>query len=194
MPEELPQLPKTVLSRKYLKADEIDLLLTAAKKTRNPIRDQLIVWSSYRHGLRSVELVGLRWEAVDFELARLHVWRAKNGRPSVHPIQGKELRLLRTLQRRNPKASHIFMSERGGVLSRRAVRKIVKLLGEKCLKFPINHHMFRHSCGYALANDGQDTRAIQDYLGHKNINHTVIYTALSADRFNNFWQNGSNRS
>lgn len=191
MSEESPQHPKTALSRKYLKGDEIEALLTAAKKNRHAKRDRLLVWTSFRHGLRSVELVGLQWDAIDFELARMHIWRAKNGRQSVHPIGGRELRMLRSLRRENPRSRHVFLSERGGVLSRRGVRRIIALLGEKALKAKIHHHMLRHSCGYALANEGQDTRAIQDYLGHKNINHTVLYTALSADRFDNFWQNGS---
>jgi type 1 fimbriae regulatory protein FimB/type 1 fimbriae regulatory protein FimE len=47
--------------------------------------------------------------------------------------------------------------------------------------------MLRHSTGYYLANKGMDTRAIQAYLGHKQIQHTVKYTELSAKRFNDFW-------
>ncbi|MGB8825490.1 MAG: tyrosine-type recombinase/integrase [Pseudolabrys sp.] len=54
--------------------------------------------------------------------------------------------------------------------------------------FLVHSHMLRHSCGYKLANDGQDTRAIQHYLGHKSINSTVRYTALAPDRFKGFWK------
>jgi len=46
----------------------------------------------------------------------------------------------------------------------------------------------RHACGYALANKGHDTRALQAYLGHRNIQHTVRYTELSPTRFKDFWQ------
>jgi site-specific recombinase XerC len=56
------------------------------------------------------------------------------------------------------------------------------------LGMPIHPHMLRHSTGFKLANDGQDTRAIQLYLGHRNIQHTVLYTQLTADRFNDFWK------
>jgi type 1 fimbriae regulatory protein FimB/type 1 fimbriae regulatory protein FimE len=49
-------------------------------------------------------------------------------------------------------------------------------------------HMLRHGCGYALANAGHDTRALQAWLGHKNIQHTVRYTELAPDRFKNFWR------
>jgi type 1 fimbriae regulatory protein FimB/type 1 fimbriae regulatory protein FimE len=48
--------------------------------------------------------------------------------------------------------------------------------------------MLRHACGSALANKGHDTRALQAYLGHKNIQHTVRYTELSPNRFKDFWR------
>jgi site-specific recombinase XerD len=53
---------------------------------------------------------------------------------------------------------------------------------------PIHPHMLRHSTGYKLANDGHDTRALQHYLGHKNIAHTVRYTEMAPDRFRRFWR------
>jgi type 1 fimbriae regulatory protein FimB/type 1 fimbriae regulatory protein FimE len=52
----------------------------------------------------------------------------------------------------------------------------------------VHPHMLRHACGFKLANDGQDTRALQHYLGHKSIQHTVRYTELSSERFKNFWE------
>ena len=62
-------------------------------------------------------------------------------------------------------------------------------LGERArMPFPIFPHMLRHACGYALANAGHDTRALQAWLGHKNIQHTVRYTELAPDRFKNFWR------
>jgi type 1 fimbriae regulatory protein FimB/type 1 fimbriae regulatory protein FimE len=56
------------------------------------------------------------------------------------------------------------------------------------IPFPVHPHMLRHATGYKLANDGQDTRAIQQYLGHRNITHTVRYTELAPQRFSGFWQ------
>ena len=62
-------------------------------------------------------------------------------------------------------------------------------LGEAAkMPFPIHPHMLRHACGFKLANDGHDTRALQHYLGHKNIQHTVRYTELAPDRFKDFWR------
>jgi len=52
----------------------------------------------------------------------------------------------------------------------------------------VHPHMLRHACGFKLANDGHDTRALQHYLGHRNIQHTVRYTEMAPDRFKNFWR------
>ena len=69
------------------------------------------------------------------------------------------------------------------------VRKLLARAGESAkIGFPIHPHMLRHSTGYKLANDGHDTRPIQHYLGHKNIQHTVRYTELAAGRFKDFWK------
>jgi len=55
------------------------------------------------------------------------------------------------------------------------------------LQFPVHPHILRHGCGYYLAAKGIDTRAIQEYLGHANISHTVRYTQLAPHRFDGFW-------
>lgn len=84
---------------------------------------------------------------------------------------------------------HIFVSERKGPLSSAAARKIVARAGRHAqITFPVHPHMLRHACGYKLANEGHDTRAIQHYLGDRNIHHTVRYTELSPDRFRGFWK------
>ena len=107
----------------------------------------------------------------------LHVARLKNGIASTHPIRGPELRELR---RDYPDSPYLFVSELGGPLTPATVRKLLARAGERAkLPFPIHPHMQRHSTGYKLANDGHDTRAIQQYLGHRNITHTVRYTELS---------------
>ena len=67
--------------------------------------------------------------------------------------------------------------------------RLIQRLGEAAdMPFPIHPHMLRHACGFKLANDGHDTRALQHYLGHKNIQHTVRYTELASDRFKDFWR------
>ncbi len=144
---------------------------------------------AFRHGLRVSELVALRWDMTDLKQCLLHVNRLKNGVASTHPIRGPELRALRRLQRDYPVTQYLFVSEHKGPLSASAVRKIVARAGQSAgIGFPVHPHMLRHSTCYKLANDGHDTRAIQHYLGHKNIQHTVRYTELSAGRFMNFWK------
>jgi len=142
---------------------------------------------AFRHGLRAAEIVDLRWDQVDLgRNACLHVRRVKNGMPSVHPLQGDEMRALRALKR---ESTFVFVSERGAPFTRAGFAKMVARLGvEAKFKFGVHPHMLRHACGYALANRGQDTRALQAYLGHKNIQHTVRYTELSPTRFKDFWR------
>ena len=93
------------------------------------------------------------------------------------------------MKRDYPESSYVFVTERKGPLTDSAVRKMVARAGKNAdLDFPIHPHMLRHATGYKLANDGHDTRAIQQYLGHKNIQHAVRYTELAATRFRNFWK------
>src|SRR2546425_2053474 len=138
---------------------------------------------AYRHGLRVAELCALRWDQVDLKQGLLHVQRLKQGLPSVHPLRGPELRALRRVQRDMPSAAYVFTTARGSPMTSAGFRKLLARTGDaSTLAFPIHPHMLRHACGYKLANDGHDTRAIQHYLGHKNIQHTVRYTVLRADR------------
>jgi type 1 fimbriae regulatory protein FimB/type 1 fimbriae regulatory protein FimE len=144
---------------------------------------------AYRHALRVSELCALRWDQVDVAQGLLAVRRRKNGTPSTHPLHGPEIRALRRLARDYPDCPYVFTGERKGPLSDSAVRKIMARAGEAAeLGFPVHPHMLRHAAGYKLANDGQDTRAIQHYLGHRNITHTVRYTELSPERFKEFWE------
>jgi len=118
----------------------------------------------------------------------VHINRLKNGIASVHPLGGTELRALRKLQREEPESRFLFLSERGAPMTAEGFRKLVSRAGKAAkLPLPVHPHMIRHACGYKLANDGKDTRAIQLYMGHRNIQNTVGYTQLSAERFKDFW-------
>jgi integrase len=158
-------------SREYLTSHEVDQVIAAARKAdRHCCRDAALILLMYRHGLRVAEAVSLRWDAVNFQAGLLHIHRIKNGQPAVHPLRGPELRALRQLRRQYPDTPYLFVSERGGPLTARAVRHIVLRAGKIAgLTFPIHPHMLRHACGFYLANKGIDTRAIQQYLGHCNI-------------------------
>ncbi len=126
---------------------------------------------------------------MDLKQGLLHVNRVKNGAPSSHPLRGPEIRGLRRLQRDYPETPYIFVTERKGPLTTSTVRKLITRAGKKAgINFPVHPHMLRHACGFKLANDGHDTRAVQHYLGHKNIQHTVKYTELTSKRFDKFWK------
>ena len=179
-----------VRPREYLTPKEVEKLIKAARaRGRYGARDGLAVLMAYRHGLRASELARLRWDQVDFDHGLLHVRRLKNGMDSVHPLSGDELRALRALRREDNASRFVFMTERGSPMSAAGFRKMLARTSVEA-KFPflVHPHMLRHACGFKLAYDGQDTRALQHYLGHKNIQHTVRYTELSPERFKNFWE------
>ncbi len=177
-------------TREYLTPAEVEKLLQASAKVgRHGARDRTLILLAYRHGLRVTELVTMRWEQIDLKAGLVHVSRLKNGLASTHPIRGPELRALRELRRDYSETPYLFVTERGGPMTPATARKLIARAGELAkLPFPIHPHMLRHSAGYKLANEGHDTRSIQQYLGHRNITHTVRYTELSPDRFKGFWK------
>jgi type 1 fimbriae regulatory protein FimB/type 1 fimbriae regulatory protein FimE len=179
-----------VRTREYLTDSEVNRLMKAANGNRWSHRDSAMILTCYRHGLRVSELVDLRWDQIDFNAANMAVRRIKKGSPSTHPIRGDELRSLRRLRReQEPKSAFVFTSERGAPFSTAGFARMVERLGKAArIGFKTHPHMLRHSCGFALANKGHDTRALQAYLGHRNIQHTVRYTELAPDRFKDFWR------
>ena len=176
-------------TREHLTEAEIEKLIAATKSNRYGHRDATMVLIAYRHGLRASELVTLRWDQIDFDAGILHVTRRKRGTPSTHPISGDELRALRRLKRETQTSPFVFISERGSPFSVAGFQKLIARAGVVAgFEFQLHPHMLRHSCGFKLANDGVDTRSLQAYLGHKNIQHTVRYSELSPSRFKNFWK------
>jgi site-specific recombinase XerD len=176
--------------REYLTVKEVAKLIEGARVSRRyGHRDATMILIAYRHGLRVSELCALRCDQIDFDRGLLHVRRVKNGTPSVHPLGGIELRSLRRLLREQPESRYVFLTERRSPMSAAGFRKMLARTAQGIeFPFPVHPHMLRHACRYKLANDGQDTRALQHYLGHKNIQLTVRYTELSADRCKSFWE------
>ena len=157
-----PNIVNLTVKRRYLTEREVERLMDCARK---------------------------QWQQIELSEGRLHVHRVKNGISSVHPIRGDEMRALRKLRRDYPRDAHVFVSERGGPIGPIGFHRLIQRIGEAAkMPFPIHPHMLRHAWGFKLANNGHDTRALQHYLGHKNIQHTVRYTELAPDRFENFWR------
>ena len=187
-----PAKPKNTdrRAREYLTPAEVTQLMRAARHVgRHGHRDATLILLMYRHGLRVSEVTSLRWDAIDWKTALVHVRRLKQGVAATHPLHGPELRALRKLHHATPERTYVFLSERGSPLSDRTIRHIMLRAGlDAQLPFPVHPHMLRHACGFYLANKGIDTRAIQQYLGHRHIQHTVRYTELAPQRFRDFWE------
>jgi type 1 fimbriae regulatory protein FimB/type 1 fimbriae regulatory protein FimE len=187
-----PRRPKNgeIRTREYLTEREVEQLIEGCKGNRRSHRDQTMILLAFRHGLRASELCDLQWTQVDFDHATLAVTRVKHGTPSTHPLTGRELRALRKLHREaEGKSPFLFLSERGSPMT---VSNFQKLINRACeaagLKIKAHPHMLRHACGFHQANAGRDTRSLQAYLGHKNIQHTVRYTELAPTRFKGWWK------
>ncbi len=180
-------------AKNFLTESEMKKFLESARKGRHGVRDYCLMLTAYRHVLRVSELIDIRVQDLDFDSARIYVRRLKGSLSTNQPIEGDELRAIRAwlkVRENYPNAfsNYLFLSERGP-LTRQAVNYLVEQIGKRAkLEFKVNPHMLRHSTGYYLANKGYDTRLIQDYLGHRNITHTVRYTRTSAHRFEGLWK------
>lgn len=170
--------------REYLEEEEVKALRKAAAKLgRHGHRDSTMILLAFRHGLRVSELVSLRWDQVNMDEETIFIRRLKKSKSGQHTMERDEITALRKL---GPgRKGLVFRSERGdGPVSDRSFRAIIARAGDEAgLGFPVHPHMLRHACGYALANADKPTRDIQDWLGHKNIQHTVRYTELNPERF-----------
>ena len=159
-----------VRPREYLTPKEVERLIAAAKKSRRRygMRDATMILVAFRHGLRVSELCTLTWDQIDFSHGLIHVRRMKNGISSMHQLGGEEMRSLRALKREDGASRYVFMTERGAPMTAAGFRKMLSRLAVIAkFQFSVHPHMLRHACGFKLANDGRDTRALQHYLGHK---------------------------
>ena len=180
-------------NRKHLVSAEVEKLMEAAKGGRNAARDRCLLLLMFRHGLRVSEACGLLLSQVDTESRVLHVARLKKGLSTTHPLRADEMRVIKAWlgerTKMKPETDAFFISERRRPLSRKTAWLAIRTYGELAgLPIDAHPHMLRHACGFALADQGADTRLIQDYLGHRNIQHTVKYTATNPARFERLWR------
>jgi type 1 fimbriae regulatory protein FimB len=179
--------------RKHLTGREVERLIEAVRESRNEARDRCLLLLMFRHGLRVSETCGLRLSQVNTESRVLHVARLKQGLSTTHPLRGDELRAIKASladrAKMKPETDAFFVTERRGPLSRKTAWLMIRDYGRLAgLPVEAHPHMLRHACGFALADQGADTRLIQDYLGHRNIQHTVMYTATNPARFERLWR------
>jgi type 1 fimbriae regulatory protein FimB len=188
---------KPNVRRKYLSPDEARRLIEAAGNVgRQGERDKLLLTLMFRHGLRVSEAIDLRWTDFDLDAPKARpffdldapkarpfwVRRLKGSKDPVHTLEPDTVRSLRKAKSESD-GQYVFRSERGGPLSVDTVQSIVARAGRVAeLGVQCHPHKLRHACGFFLAEEGTDTRLIQDYLGHRDIKSTVIYTETSQRR------------
>lgn len=179
--------------RKHLTSREIEKLIAATKGTRHEARDRCLLLLMFRHGLRVSEALSLNLSQIDLEGRTLHVSRLKSGLSTNHPLRADECRAIRAWlavrEKMKPETKALFVSARRGALSRKTAWLAIRQYGEAAeLEIAAHPHMLRHACGFALSDQNADTRLIQDYLGHRNIQHNVRYTPTNAARFEKLWR------
>jgi len=125
----------------------------------------------------------------------MHVRRLKHGLSTDHPLRTDELRAIGAWLKERGRmkvpagVASFFVSGRRQPLHRSSVNLLLQKYSDTAsLPLRAHPHMLRHACGFALADQGADTRLIQDYLGHRNIAHTVRYTAANPARFEKLWR------
>ena len=174
----------------HLLPREVERLLKAARKSgRHAHRNYTLILLCYRHGLRVNELTELRWRAVDLKGRMLKVNRVNGGIDSRHPLSAAEIAALRKLKAEYPGHSHLFVTDRDEVLSKRTIARVVAQVGvDAGLKRHISPRMLRLSCGYALAGAGHNMVALQHYLGYRNVRHAMRFFELPDKPFKDFWK------
>lgn len=185
--------------RNFLTQNEIESLLKAANAGPNAARNYCLTLLCFIHGFRASEICRLQISDIDLGSKSIYIHRLKKGFSTTHPLLNKEIQALKKWLNIRTSYPHsdkewLFLSKKGNPLSRQQFYQIISASGDNAgLPLEIHPHMLRHSCGFALANMGIDTRLIQDYLGHRNIRHTVWYTASNAGRFYGIWDDAKAR-
>jgi len=167
----------------------------ATRGHKHAERDHCLMLMCFIHGLRASEACHLRLSDINLHDKVIYIRRLKNGFSTIHPLAPEEIPHLtcwlnlRDKMRDAHCCDWLFLSQKGGQLTRKHIHYLIRRYGLTAnIAITPHPHMLRHACGYALADSGADTRLIQDYLGHRNIRHTVIYTASNPNRFIGLWQ------
>lgn len=171
--------------RKFLYEDEVKLLIEAAAKTRYPIRDQAIILLTYAHAFRASELCRLEWDHIDFLRDKIRVIRQKGGKDFTHELSIREKEFLIALKEITTVDSpYVFLTENDRQFERHGLKMLIRRLIKRCdIETHVHMHMLRHAKGVFLRTKGVKMEDIGDYLGHKHLSSTQIYTQMAENPF-----------
>jgi integrase/recombinase XerD len=172
--------------------EEVDRLL-AAPDTGTPrgLRDRAMLEVLYATGLRVSELIGLTVDGVNIEVGFVRCI-GKGSKERIVPLgQSAAAAVSAYLQARKVRkpTNYLFLSNRGGPLSRMGFWKILKAYGLRAgIKKRLTPHVLRHSFATHLLERGADLRAVQTMLGHADISTTEIYTHVMRERLKEIYK------
>src|SRR5215216_2741352 len=163
---------------KFLTLDELKRLFSVIKDKR----DKALFLIAYRHGLRASEIGLLQKNDINFKEMRITVHRLKGSKSGVYPLQADEAKALKAhIKARDDHSPTLFTNNRGLPITRNGLLWLMKQYGEKA-RLPADKqffHALKHSIATHLLDAGAELRFVQDWLGHSNIQNTVIYTYLT---------------
>jgi len=184
-PKKWERLPKAISIEDVKRLLEASYADTLSKPVAN--RDYVMFELLYSSGLRVSELISLRLEDISFDAGFLRVI-GKGSKERIVPLHMRALERLKrfiSLERpeilRKRNSSYLFITRRGGPMTRQRFWQTMKKLGKRT-GLDISPHTMRHSFATHLLEGGADLRSLQKLLGHADISTTQIYTKVTTDR------------
>ena len=174
MPRRLPE----VLTRDEARA----LLATPNRYYRTGLRDLCMMKLMLNSGLRSSEVLGLRWKDVDLQTGRLTVREGKGKKDRQVWVGETTLELMRAWREKSPESEFSFPTLKGTRIFGQALREMMKRRGEKAgISKRVHPHLLRHTYATELYRETKDIRMVQKALGHADLSTTMIYTHIVDD-------------
>lgn len=171
---------------KHFSHQQMKAIIEASAKSKYGLRDSVLIRTAYIHGLRVGEVAMMKLSDFDFQTMRIFIHRSKGSCNGYHRIQDNEFKQLKRLYRKciDEGFPYMFMSQEGVPISRWQCNNILKEASKNAKVDESHFHMLRHTCGVHMALAGIQTINICDWLGHRNIQNTVIYTRIAASMMN----------
>ncbi len=145
-------------------------------------RDRAIFAVAYRHGLRASEVGMLQLTDLDLKAGRITINRVKGSMSGTYPLKPDTVKLLKSyIKSRTDASPYLFISNRGLPIDRRTLLLMMKKYSTVAgiPKEKQQFHALKHSIGTHILDAGEDVYFAKDWLGHKNIQNTTIYSKFS---------------